>query len=51
MMTKKRTSSIAAIKLLLVVPVTIIVFLAISAYKYDNILSFLYLLLSRHVIF
>jgi len=37
MMTKKRTSSIAAIKLLLVVPVTLFVFLAISAYKYDNI--------------
>jgi TonB family protein len=33
MMTKKRTSAIAAIKLLLVVPVTILVFLAISAYK------------------
>lgn len=36
MMTKKRTSSIAAIKLLLVIPVTIIVFLAISAYKYAD---------------
>lgn len=36
MMTKKRTSSFAAIKLLLVIPVTIIVFLAISAYKYDD---------------
>lgn len=33
MMTKKRTSAIAAIKLLLVIPVTILVFLAISAYK------------------
>jgi len=36
MMTKKRTSSVAAIKLLLVIPVTIIVFLAISAYKYAD---------------
>jgi TonB family protein len=36
MMTKKRTPSFAAIKLLLVVPVTIIVFLAISAYKYAD---------------
>jgi TonB family protein len=36
MMTKKRTSSISAIKILLVIPVTIIVFLAISAYKYDD---------------
>lgn len=33
MMTKKRTSSIACMKLLLVVPVTTLVFLAISAYK------------------
>jgi TonB family protein len=33
MMTKKRTSAIAAIKLLLVIPVTILVFLAISAYR------------------
>jgi TonB family protein len=36
MMTKKRTSSIAAIKLLLVIPVTLVVFLAISAYKYAD---------------
>jgi TonB family protein len=36
MMTKKRTSSIATIKLLIVVPVTLIVFLAISAYKYAD---------------
>jgi TonB family protein len=33
MMTKKRTSSLASMKLLMVVPVTVIVFLAISAYK------------------
>jgi TonB family protein len=33
MMTKKPTSAIAGIKLLIVVPVTVIVFLAISAYK------------------
>jgi TonB family protein len=33
MMTKKRTSSIAAIKLLLAIPVTLFVFLAISGYK------------------
>jgi TonB family protein len=33
MMTKKPTSSLAGIKLLLVVPVTAVVFLAISAYK------------------
>ncbi len=33
MMTKERTSSLASMKLLLVVPVTVIVFLAISAYK------------------
>ncbi len=33
MMTKKRTSSLASMKLLMVVPVTAIVFLAISAYK------------------
>jgi TonB family protein len=33
MMTKKPTSSLAGIKLLLVIPVTAIVFLAISAYK------------------
>jgi TonB family protein len=33
MMTKKRTSAIAGMKLLLVVPVTALVFLAISAYK------------------
>jgi TonB family protein len=33
MMTKKPTSSLAGMKLLLVVPVTVIVFLAISAYK------------------
>ncbi len=33
MMTKKRTSALASMKLLIMVPVTIIVFLAISAYK------------------
>jgi TonB family protein len=33
MMTKKRTSAIANIKLVLVIPVTFLVFLAISAYK------------------
>ena len=33
MMTKKRTSSIAGMKLLLVLPVTVLIFLAISAYK------------------
>ena len=33
MMTKKRTSSIAALKLLLAIPVTLFVFLAISGYK------------------
>jgi TonB family protein len=33
MMTKKRTSSLASMKLVMVVPVTVIVFLAISAYK------------------
>lgn len=33
MMTKKRTSSIAGIKLLIVVPVAVFVFLAISSYK------------------
>ncbi len=33
MMTKKRTSAIANIKLILVIPVTLLIFLAISAYK------------------
>ncbi len=33
MMTKKRTSAIASIKLILVIPVTLLIFLAISAYK------------------
>lgn len=33
MMTKKRTSALASMKLLLVIPVTVLVFLAISAYK------------------
>ncbi len=33
MMTKERTSSLAGIKLLIVIPVTAVVFLAISAYK------------------
>lgn len=39
MMTKKRTSAIAGLKLLIVVPVIGLVFLAISAYKQDNELS------------
>ena len=33
MMTKKRTSSIASLKLLIVLPVTLLVFLAVSAYR------------------
>jgi TonB family protein len=33
MMTKKRTSSLASIKLLFVIPVTVVVFMAVSAYK------------------
>ena len=36
-MTKKRTSSIAAMKLLLVIPVTLFVFLSISGYKEADI--------------
>jgi TonB family protein len=33
MMTKKPTSSLASIKLLIVIPVTVVVFMAVSAYK------------------